>query len=923
VCENQWAGPPGAHVRFYPPVAALILFLFMAAPALACISMPSAEMQQLDSFRRKDPEQAIAIATRRLEQAGATPSLDRVQLYAIIAFARGNESRTVDSRVALDAARRELSLLPASADSHVLELLFAEIEYGADGSQSEYERGLQQLDAVLPTVKQGSREWACLLKARSGFEFHLEKTDLAVDDALTAYRVAKNRGWDDIAAYAALELADAYRHAGLWPEAAQMIAEASDYLSRNDLTYWLSMAEYSSGTIFAATGQWHAAFAALDHSVQLESQLGDSLAVGIAAIYLCDRLLDAGRLTDAEARCPANADLFTAMKRNDLVNRLTFAKGRIELAKGHYQTALAAFDDIANHHVDDLSARMLPVLYEDRASALANVGRERDARIDLERSITARRNLNEAAQARAAALLSGIQRSDALQSANERLERENRDRQMQQRLTAGVALSGLIASGLLGFLLHTQVRHRRELARQAAILHTLTSNLSDTVLLVDSDLRVQFANRSLRDGSPPPIGELLADVAPNEDSSRFTDAVSAVVRARQASEFDASWRAGDGTMRHYEQRATPIVDGDKLVGVTVRSTDVTAHRQLENALRLQARILDTMNDGVLVLDEGGRITVANTAMHTILGASPTSLIGTSIQSRLTSGVTADERASLVSGTGLYLREVALKRDDDTPCLLAITTASLEADGKRVFVWACRDITWQRHVERALLGASGRDASSAAVSLHEGLAQELTGVSLFLGSTVQQPQSAQVAGTIQTANEYLNTAIRTARNLAQLISPTTPVRGLVGAALNALCTEAALKLGVPVKYDELSSPIGMSTTIGDQIYRMVEDALTASGVTHACNQIRVVVQMSDGHFRIDIIWSLPHAVESDEHFFVRDLQLDLVAHRARLLGGTCDHGQREDGEFLVVRIPLSPAASGLTPSIVTFSEASPD
>jgi len=890
-------------------LGALFVGILFSAPSTACIQMPGAEMQQLDAFRRKDPEQAIAIAARRLQEAGATPSLDRAQLYSIIAFARGNENRAADARAALNDARLELSRLPASTESHELGLLFTEIEYDADVTQSEYERGLQQLNASLASVEGGTRDWACLLKARAGFQFQLGKTDLAVADALTAYRLAKTNHWDDIAAYSALELAAAYRRAGLWSAADQMIAAAKEYLTRNDLTYWLSMAEYTSAAIYVGQGQWQAAFEAFDRSVRLKSQLGDHLAVGIAGIFLCDRLLDAGRLADAEARCPRSAEVFETAKRNDLVVRLAYANARIELAKHQYRKALVTFQDMARNHVDDLPAAMLPGLYQDLASALGNLGQDREARIALERSIAARRDLNEAAQVRAAAIMSGIQKSDALQATNEQLERENRYRHTQERVAAGVVLGALIAVTLLAKLLHTQIRLRRELARQAALLTTLTSNLSDTVLLVDGNLRVLFANRSLRVGAGPPTGELLADVVPSGDSNQFTTAVDAVLASRKSAEFYSSWQGIDGTMRHYEQLVTPVLDGSTLVGVTVRSTDVTSRRNLETAMRLQARILDTMNDGVLVLTKRGRITVANLAMHTVLGAHPGSLIGTSIQSRFADDRATAQLATLISGAGSSTREVALMRDDDSACLVSITTATLDVDGDRVFVWACRDITWQRRIERAVLGASGRDATSAAVSLHEGLAQELVGVSLYLGSTVQQLKSEKVANTLKTAAAHLTTAISTAKDLARLISPMTTVRGSVGDALSRLCEEAGAAMGVPVEYVEMSCPFEVSTATGDQIYRITDEALTAARGTHGCEQIRVSVSTSDTEFRIDIRWSGAQVVAANTQTFVRDLELDLIAYRARLLGGTSEHGRWEGGEFLAVSIPIFTEDSG--------------
>jgi signal transduction histidine kinase len=185
-----------------------------------------------------------------------------------------------------------------------------------------------------------------------------------------------------------------------------------------------------------------------------------------------------------------------------------------------------------------------------------------------------------------------------------------------------------------------------------------------------------------------------------------------------------------------------------------------------------------------------------------------------------------------------------------------------------------------------------------------------GVSLFLGSTVRQLQSDKVANAIRAATEYLTAAIHTAQDLAQLISPMTPVRGSVGDALGALCEAAGMRLEIPVEYDEISCPFEMSTATGDQIYRIAEEALAAAARTHGCTQIRVAVSTSDADFKIDMRWSIAPISAGDQLVFVRDLEFDLIAYRARLLGGTTDHGRWEGGEFLVVRIPVTAEASGI-------------
>jgi PAS domain S-box-containing protein len=92
------------------------------------------------------------------------------------------------------------------------------------------------------------------------------------------------------------------------------------------------------------------------------------------------------------------------------------------------------------------------------------------------------------------------------------------------------------------------------------------------------------------------------------------------------------WRR-DGTSFPVEYVSTPIREDGVLVGAVVVFQDITERKQAEKALRMNEdrlrRILETVADGILILDRNGRFTFANAAAETILGTSRQDIIGRS------------------------------------------------------------------------------------------------------------------------------------------------------------------------------------------------------------------------------------------------------------------------------------------------------
>jgi two-component system, NarL family, sensor kinase len=140
------------------------------------------------------------------------------------------------------------------------------------------------------------------------------------------------------------------------------------------------------------------------------------------------------------------------------------------------------------------------------------------------------------------------------------------------------------------------------------------------------------------------------------------------------------------------------------------------------------------------------------------------------------------------------------------------------------------------LERAVLLQRAIDSSETerwriAGDLHDGPVQNLTAVSLTLGSAAmrlanpnrEQPSTEELVSVMQTASEESRTAIRELRTLIMEIAPPDLDRGGLGAALERLATVARESgLEVVVDIDPAAKTLSMSDTA--LIYRTAQEGV---------------------------------------------------------------------------------------------------
>ncbi len=170
-----------------------------------------------------------------------------------------------------------------------------------------------------------------------------------------------------------------------------------------------------------------------------------------------------------------------------------------------------------------------------------------------------------------------------------------------------------------------RVRAEEALRLSEARWRSLTESSPDRILTLDTDLNIQFANFA----SPgltveELIGTPLYTYAEKERQAEIKAILEGVLGTGEDASYETTYDTPDGGVIYYESRVTPrrLRGSDEIVGLTLSARDITARKQAVNEYTLllaQVReqvqrvqqIVDTVPEGVLLLDTGGRIVLAN------------------------------------------------------------------------------------------------------------------------------------------------------------------------------------------------------------------------------------------------------------------------------------------------------------------------
>jgi len=256
-------------------------------------------------------------------------------------------------------------------------------------------------------------------------------------------------------------------------------------------------------------------------------------------------------------------------------------------------------------------------------------------------------------------------------------------------------------------------RMRLEQAQKTseANLSALVENIPGAIWSVDRDYRYISFNSLFKrgveviTGQSPAVGTSIDLLLPPEASAVWRTQFDRALSGQQFSvEYPLLVRS---ELRQFEVSFNPIRSEGQITGVTALSLDITARKAAEEVLRLQAKVLESMTEGVGVCDENAVIIYVNNAEERMFAYKPGEMLGKKAHVL----VHADEQENArlhaeiwqeLNGKGHFNRELQNRRKDGTSFYSFISVSTLEFSGKRCAVWVREDITERRKLEQRLL-----------------------------------------------------------------------------------------------------------------------------------------------------------------------------------------------------------------------------
>ena len=463
---------------------------------------------------------------------------------------------------------------------------------------------------------------------------------------------------------------------------------------------------------------------------------------------------------------------------------------------------------------------------------------------------------------------------------------------------------------------------------------TLLETLDAYIILTDPEGRIETINDRVEEvfgyANSEVQGARIEEVfRPEEhrvEARRWFRELEAGERApgEFPSDYEQPWVTEDGTTRWVAWSNTVVTDsGTTVEGVLGTGIDVTERRRMTEELegqraQLQA-ILETAVDGIITIDERGRIQSFNEAAEEIFGYRAEEVRGKKVNVLMPPPYRnehddymqryMDTGEAHIIGTG---REVTgLRKDGSTfPLRLAVSEVDVQREG-RLFTGFVHDLSERRRLEQEVLRAADEERQHIAQELHDGLGSMLGGMRLMAETIAkelrqeEEPHAEEVAKLAR----YLSEADDLARRLARGMRPTDFEAGGLPAALERMALRLEDQYQVRAELEMADGLEVDDDTTAAHLFRIAQEA-ARNGIHHGeADRIQMQMGAPDGHLHL--------IVRDDGCGFPDDFDLGeedgigirSMRYRARICGGELRMHSSEEGVTVACRIPRQERRTG--------------
>jgi PAS domain S-box-containing protein len=206
------------------------------------------------------------------------------------------------------------------------------------------------------------------------------------------------------------------------------------------------------------------------------------------------------------------------------------------------------------------------------------------------------------------------------------------------------------------------------------------------------------------------LEELKGRLPPSMPTEAPEESLAVLQRVLQGESFtgmELKQQRQDGSLFDASLSAAPLYDaqGDPR-GFIGLAEDISERKKLEEAARTQARVLESMAEGVAVTDTRGQIVYTNPAFDAMFGYKTGELLGR--HSNILNFYPPEANAGLIKDmlrsveiTGVWAGELHNCRKNGKPFFTSARISAVEAGGKKLFISVQEDITGRKRAEEML------------------------------------------------------------------------------------------------------------------------------------------------------------------------------------------------------------------------------
>jgi two-component system CheB/CheR fusion protein len=244
-----------------------------------------------------------------------------------------------------------------------------------------------------------------------------------------------------------------------------------------------------------------------------------------------------------------------------------------------------------------------------------------------------------------------------------------------------------------------------------------------------------------------------------------------------------------------------------------------------------------MREGVVLAALDGRIEFTNPAFDRMFGRNSSELAGMSVLELFNIKQAQSQTDALESLLEHYSRgarrDMLFRRRDGSQFAGEVLSVEIDLSGQKRILVVVQDVSERKQLESEIIEIANRERRRLGADLHDGLGQELTGISLMLRSFSKRAGLAaiEVAPELDEIITLVNHAIQSARKMALGISPVTLERGGLLPALQTLIGWSRKSYNIDVRLRlSIRSPLLIGESAAAHLYLIVQEAIN-NAVNH--------------------------------------------------------------------------------------------